>query len=69
MEGQKYEATAIKQIFCDYKTVSAKYTTLGALRRDFLMPLLSAFWKSINRKARVVVSLGMCLMAWSADDD
>ena len=33
------------------------------------MPLLSAFWRSINRKARVVVSLGMHLMAWSADDD
>ena len=33
------------------------------------MPLLSAFWRIINRKARVVVSLGMRLMAWSADDD
>ena len=33
------------------------------------MPLLSAFWRSINRKARVVVSLEMFLIAWSADDD
>ena len=33
------------------------------------MPLLSAFLRSINGKARVVVSLGMRLMAWSADDD
>ena len=39
------------------------------MSRDFLMPLLSAFWRSINRKARVVVSLRMRLMAWSADDD
>ena len=33
------------------------------------MPLLSAFWRSINKKARVVVSLRMRLMAWSIDDD
>ena len=32
------------------------------------MPLLSAFWKSINRKARFVVPLGMRLMSWSGDD-
>ena len=39
------------------------------MSRDFLMPLLSAFWSSIHRKVRVVVSMGMRLMAWSADDD
>ena len=39
------------------------------MSRDFLMPLLSAFWRSINRKVRVEVSLGMRLMAWSAYDD
>ena len=33
------------------------------------MPLLLAFWIIIDRKARLVVSLGMRLMAWSADDD
>ena len=33
------------------------------------MLLLSAFWRSINRKVRVVGSLGMRLMSWSADDD
>ena len=33
------------------------------------MPLLSAFWRIINSKERLVVSLGMCLMAWSAYDD
>ena len=47
----------------------AKSTTVGTLSRDFLMLLMSAFWRSINRKARVVVSLGMRLMVWSADDD
>ena len=39
------------------------------MSRDFLMPLLSAFWRIINREARLVVSLGMRLMAWIADDD
>ena len=33
------------------------------------MPLLLAFWRIINRKARLVVSLGMRLMALSAYDD
>ena len=36
---------------------------------DFIMHLLSAFWKSINKKARFVVSLGIRWMAWSLDDD
>ena len=35
----------------------------------FLMPLMLDFWRSIKRKARVVVSLGMCWMAWISDDD
>ena len=43
--------------------------TVGNLSRDFLMPLLLAFWISINTKARVVVAPGMRLMAWSAVDD
>ena len=33
------------------------------------MPLLSSFWRSINRKARVVVSEWMRLMTWTADDE
>ena len=33
------------------------------------MPILLAFWRSINRKVRVVVYLRMRFMAWSADDD
>ena len=33
------------------------------------MPLLSAFWRSIKRKATIVVSLGMRWMAWISDDD
>ena len=33
------------------------------------MPLLSSFLRSINRKSRGGVPLGMHLMAWSADDD
>ena len=33
------------------------------------MPLLLTFWRSINRKARVVVSEGIRLMAWTADDE
>ena len=39
------------------------------MSRDFLMPLLSESWRIINRKARLVMSVGMCLMAWRADDD
>ena len=33
------------------------------------MPLLLAFWRSINSKARVLVSEGVPLMAWTADDE
>ena len=46
-----------------------KTPTVGTLSRDFLMPLLSAFWRIFNREARLVVYLGIRLMAWSADDD
>ena len=60
---------ATKQRFRGDQTVSAKSKRVGTLCRDFLMPILSAFWPSIKGKARVVVSLGMRWMAWSSDDD
>ena len=57
-----------KQRFRNDCTVSAKSKTVWTLCRDFLMPLLSDFWRSIKRKATVAVSLGMRWMEWSSDD-
>ena len=67
--GTERQSDSNKKIFCDYYTVGVKSKTVATLCWDLLMPLLSTFWRSINRKARVVVSLGMRLMARSTDDD
>ena len=69
------ELHAIQRIPRDTTTLAfllilcQKSKTVGTLCRDFLMPLLSDFWPSIKKKARVVVSLGMRFMVWSSDDD
>ena len=49
--------------------VSAKSKTLGTIPRNFIMPLVPDFRKIIKRKASVVLSMGMHLMAWNSDDN